>query len=160
MGYVEALLEWLEDLIERVQDYATRQINLLWDWVFYLNNEYKAVLSDLSALGDQIGDIPDQVQKAVEGARAEILNRVKEDLIDPLSFYVEAFQTDVQDWIVSLRSDISDLYEGLETVFKFIDTVEDVIDKRIDGYKDNVIEWIQERFISIVEHVLEQEVKE
>ena len=154
------VLKWLEQQIDSLRDYASKHINLLWDWVFYLDNVYKAIREDLSDLADDVSNIPSEIRKALEGVKVEILTHVKGDLIDPLSYHVDAFQTDVQDWIASLRGDMSDIREDLVTVIDFISHIDDIIDARIDGFKDKIIGWVECEFISIIEHVLEQEVKE
>lgn len=125
-----------------------------------LKSDINGLIDDVYSVQKSIRDIKDWVHNTIQDAQNALISTVREDMIKPLSAYVDALQMDVRDWIDTLRQDITDIYEGLNTIFEFINEIDAIIDARVDGFKDKIVMWIEDKFISIVEHVLEQEVKE
>lgn len=152
-------LMWLEQEFKKLLSWKKRFGKWVNDWHNYLSWRIDSLGDDVDDIAEGVILIPSTVRNAIEDAKGAILSAVNDSYIIPLSHYVDAFQTDVQDWVMSLRGDISEITDNLNTVFDFINHIDGVIDARIDAFKDKIIGWIEDKFISIVEHVLEQEVK-
>lgn len=156
----DLLLKWLEQELDKLRDWKVRFGKWVNDWHTYLSRRIDNLGDDVDDIAKDVILIPSTVRKAVDDAKGGILSAVNNSYIIPLSAYVDALQMDVRDWIGDLRGDISNLSKDVELIFNFIGLIEVTIDERIEAFKDKIVGWIEDKFISIVEHVLEQEVKE
>lgn len=152
-------IPWLVQELRGLLSWKTRFGKWVNSWHSYLSERVDDIGLDLDNIAHDVILIPSTVHKAVEDATGTILSAVNDTYIIPLSHYVDVLQMDVRDWISELRGDISEISKDLITVFDFISHIDDIIDVRIDGFKDRIIGWIENKFILIVEHVLEQEIK-
>lgn len=150
---------WLETQIDNLLSWKTRFGNWIYEWHEWIKDRVDLIALDVEDLVTLVNRIPDLVNTAIGDACIDVLSHVYDNYVKPLSYYVDALKMDVVDWVMSLRGDISDIQDGLVTVFDFIGHIDDIIDARIDGFKDKIIGYVEDKFISIVEHVLEQEVK-
>lgn len=153
------ILKWLEQELNKLKSWKTRFGKWVNDWHSYLSKRLDNLGDDVDDIARDVILIPSTVRKAVDDAKGAILSAVNNSYIIPLSHYVDALQMDVRDWINDLRGDISNLSKDVELIFDFIGLIEVTIDERIESFKDKIIGWIEDKFISIVEHVLEQEIK-
>jgi hypothetical protein len=156
---VDLTIRWIEQEIDRLLSWKDRFGKWVNDWHSYLSRRIDSLGDDMDDMAADVILIPSTVRKAVDDAKGAILSAVNDTYIIPLSHYVDALQMDVRDWIGDIRSDISEMDNSIITVFDFINHIDEIIDARIDAFKDKIIGWIEDKFISIVEHVLEQEVK-
>ena len=153
-------LGWLEKQIDSLFSWKRRFGKWVNDWHSYLSKRIDSLGDDMDDIAEDVILIPSTVRKAVDDAKEAILKAVKETYITPLSHYVDTFLMDVKDWIGDIYKDLLEVHKDLKAIFDFIEDIDIVIDARIEGLKDKIIGWIEDKFISIVEHVLEQEKKE
>lgn len=124
-----------------------------------LKDDVYDLTDDIYSVQKSITDIRALVADQITSAIDDLKNYVKVDLVDPLTDRVDLTLNIFRSKIDNIGSDLNDLFDGLETVFKILDRIDQIIDDRIEGFKDKFIGWIQDKFISIVEYVLEQEVE-
>lgn len=151
---------WFEQQLDKLykwKDSFGKYVNGIKD---YLNVRIDNIRSDLSDLSRDVDSLPARIDSALGSMREAILSTVDDIYIKPLAYYVDALKMDVVDWIGGLDLEISTVWEDIEHIFDFIGQIDSIIDTRIDGFKDKIISWIEDKFIWIIEQVLEQEVKQ
>lgn len=154
------IVEWLETQISNLLSWKTRFGKWVHDWHTWLSKRVDNLDDNVDEVVKTVNRIPDMVNEAIGDAYIDVLSAVERLYITPLSHYVDAIRMDVVDWIGSISSDMSKISKDVELIFDFVGHIDDIIDVRIEGFKDKIIGWVQDKFISIVEHVLEQEVKQ
>ena len=153
------MLKWLEQQLEALYSWRSRFGSYVNARFRDLTNDVDYLIDDIYSVQRSIRDIKDWVDETVLASKDAILSAVEDDMIKPLSLYVDALLMDVRARISGIYEDLGEITTDLSTVFDFIGHIDDIIDARVDGFKDKIIGWIEDKFISIVEHVLEQEIK-
>ena len=58
-----------------------------------------------------------------------------------------------------LTVQIPDLRNSIQSAWDWINNVDNWIESKINEFKDRILGWVEESFITIVEHVLDMEIK-
>lgn len=150
---------WLETQIDNILSWKTRFSKWVYDWHQWLKERMEHIALDVEELVTLVNRIPDMVNNAIGDACIDVLSHVYDKYVKPLSYYVDSRIMDVRGWIEDIYDVLTEIRNDLSTLLGFISKIDDIIDERIDSYKDMIVSWIEDKFIYIVERVLEQEIK-
>jgi len=144
------------DAVENAKAYAERLLSDVW--------------SEFDRVWERIGTIPvitydvvvDWIKPFFENAKS-----YAEDIVSDALSIVDNLVNDIWSNIDKVWDSINnifnvqipDLKSSIQSAWDWINNVDNWIDNKINEFKDRILGWIEESFITIVEHVLDMEIK-
>jgi len=144
------------DAVEGAKAYAEWLLSDVW-------SEFDRVWARISAIPVLTYDvIIDWVRPLFESAKS-----YAEDIVSDALNIVDNLINDIWSNIDEVWSSINDIFNvqipdlksSIQSVWEWINNVDNWVDNKINEFKDRILGWVEEGFITIVEHVLELEVK-
>ena len=144
------------DAVENAKAYAERLLSDVW-------NEFDKVW-------ERIGAIPVITYDVVIGWIKPFFESAKsyaEDIVSDALSIVDNLVNDIWSNIDKVWDRINDIFNvqipdlksSIQSAWEWINNVDNWIDNKINEFKDRIIGWIEESFVTIIEHVLELEIK-
>lgn len=132
----------------------------------YVSSRFSSVYGDISDLVDDVYSIQKSikgikgwVEDKISNSKTYIIDYIRNDMIKPLSYYIDSVAVDLKSLVKNIKSDIHDVVDIVNDILDYIDTIPSMIEDKIDLAQDKIISWVKDKFVSIVEDVLEQEVR-
>jgi len=184
-GFIEniksALWSWVDDIARYWVQRAYEFYDILrhsWSDVLDAVEKAKAyaewLLSDVWTEFDRvwkrIGAIPVITYDVVVGWVQPFFENAKsyaEDIVSDVLNVVDNLVRDIWSNISKvwdriddiLTVQIPDLRNSIQSAWDWINNVDNWIESKINEFKDRILGWVEESFITIVEHVLDMEIK-
>ena len=144
------------DAVENAKAYAERLLSDVW--------------TEFDRVWERIGAIPIITYDVVVGWVKPFFENAKEyaeDVVSDALNVVDSLINDIWSNIDKVWDSINDIFNvqipdlksSIQSAWKWINNVDNWIDNKINEFKDRIIGWIEESFVTIIEHVLELEIK-
>jgi len=144
------------DAVENAKAYAERLLSDVW--------------TEFDRVWERIGAIPIITYDVVVGWVKPFFENAKsyaEDIVSDALSIVDNLISDIWSNIDTIWDSINDIFNvqipdlksSIQSAWKWINNVDNWIDNKINEFKDRIIGWIEESFVTIIEHVLELEIK-
>jgi len=145
------------DAVENAKAYA--------EWLL------RDVWREFDRVWDRIGAIPVLTYDVVVGWVKPFIESARsyaEDIVSNALNVVDNLINDIWSNIDNVWDSINDIFNvqipdlrnSIQSVWDWINNVDNWIDNKINEFKDRILRWIEESFITIVEHVLEIDIGE
>jgi len=176
-----ALWGWVDDIAKYWVQRAHYWYNILnhtWDDVLDVGEKAKAyaewILGDVwrefNLVWERIGAIPVITQEVVLGWVNPLIEQAKEyaeNFINDALKIVDVIITDIWKDIYGIWDKVDDIIEVkipdldnlIHSALDWINGADDWIGRKIDEFQDRITGWVEDRFITIIEHVLEMDIK-
>ncbi len=144
------------DAVENAKAYAERLLSDVW--------------AEFDRVWERIGAIPVITYDVVVGWVKPFFENAKsyaEDIVSDALSIVDNLISDIWSNIDKIWDSINDIFNvqipdlkgSIQSAWEWINNVDNWIDNKINEFKDRILGWVEEGFITIVEHVLDLEVK-
>ncbi|RLG68991.1 MAG: hypothetical protein DRO11_08330 [Methanobacteriota archaeon] len=143
------------DAVENAKAYAEYLLKDVW-------SEFDKVWTRISAIPVLTYDvIIDWVRPLFENAKS-----YAEDIVSDALGIVDNLVNDIWNNIDNVWDSINDIFNvqipdlrnSIQSVWEWINNADNWIDNKINEFKDKILGWVEESFITIVEHVLEMNI--
>ncbi len=127
------------------------------------------VWSEFDRVWERIGAIPVLTYDIIIDWVRPLFESVKsyaEDIVSDALKITDKLINDVWNNIDNVWDSINDIFNvqipdlrgSIQSVWEWINNVDNWIDNKINEFKDRILGWVEESFITIVEHVLEMDI--
>ncbi len=127
------------------------------------------VWSEFDRVWERIGAIPVLTYDIIIDWVRPLFESVKsyaEDIVSDALKITDKLINDVWNNIDNVWDSINDIFNvqipdlrgSIQSVWEWINNVDNWIDNKINEFKDRILGWVEEGFITIVEHVLDMEI--
>lgn len=150
---IDEIIDWIygiTDWINEIRSYMYTHFSNLYNLSYDLSG-------DVIALTWEISQIPSTVLQAIDNSRDRILSWVNDQYIYPLTSYLSSQLTQIYENLTDIFQEVYLITGDIEDIFSIIDHLDDIIDAQISKAKSQVIGWITDGFVSILETVLDRE---
>jgi len=144
------------DVVENAKAYAEYLLRDVW--------------SEFDRVWERIGAIPVITYDVVIGWIKPFFESAKsyaENIISDALNVVDNIINDIWSDIDNVWDSINDIFtvqipdlrSNIQSAWDWINNVDNWIDNKINEFKDRILGWVEESFITIIEHVLDMEIK-
>jgi len=177
-----ALWSWVDDIARYWVERAYEFFDILrhtWKDVLDAVEDAKAyaewllrdVWNEFDRVWERIGAIPVITYDVVVGWVKPLFESAKsyaEDIVTNTLNIVDNLINDIWNNIDSVWDRINDIFNvqipdlrsSIQLAWEWINNVDNWIDSKINEFKDRILGWVEQGFITIVEHVLDMEIGE